>query len=400
MKALAVKAYTATTALGAGRDALWRGLREARSGLVPCDFNGADLDTWIGRVPGCEAVELPPGYGDWHCRNHQLAELALGQDGFMDAVDALKHRYSPTRIGLFMGTSTSGIGATENAYRSVEEGQLPAWFHYEQTHDYFALCAYVQKRLGLAGPVLTISTACSSSAKVFASAARAIAAGFCDAAVVGGVDTLCLTTLHGFASLQLTSPEPCRPWDVRRSGISIGEAGGFAIVEPDTAEHGGPKVLGIGESSDAHHMSAPEPEGAGATLAMQRALDSACLPPEALDYINLHGTATPANDRSEDHAVMAVFGDRVPVSSTKGWTGHTLGAAGIVEAVIGWLAIEHGYCPATLNTHSVDADLQAHILLEPAPGAISKVLSNAFGFGGSNCSLLLGWDDNAQERSP
>ena len=228
MKPLAIHAYTATTALGAGREALWRALREQRSGLEPCDFEDADLATWIGRVPGCEDVALPAPLADWMCRNNQLAELTLQQDGFLDAVKQALTRHAPERIGLFLGTSTSGIRSTERAYREVVDGRLPDWFSFEHTHDYFALCGYVQRRLGLAGPALTISTACSSSAKVFASAARSIAAGFCDVAVVGGVDSLCLTTLYGFASLQLTSPEPCRPWDAQRSGISIGEAGGFA----------------------------------------------------------------------------------------------------------------------------------------------------------------------------
>lgn len=386
---LAIRAHTVTTALGAGREALWQGLLNERSGLVPCDFEDADLDTWIGRVPGCDAVELPPALADWHCRNNQLAELALQQDCFLDAVDALKSRHAPRRIGLFVGTSTSGIETTEQAYRRLTDDRLPAWFSFEHTHDYFALCGYLQQRLGISGPALTISTACSSSAKVFASAARSIEAGFCDAAVVGGVDSLCLTTLYGFASLQLTSPAPCRPWDAERSGISIGEAGGFAVVEPARDETSAPCVTGIGESGDAYHMAAPEPDGRGAALAMRRALDQAGLNAPAIDYINLHGTATRANDQAEDRAVADVFGTDVPVSSTKGWTGHTLGAAGIVEAVIACLALEHDHRPKTLNTTQVDAALRCRVLTRAMPGGVRRVLSNTFGFGGSNCSLLI-----------
>ncbi|MES1935588.1 3-oxoacyl-(acyl carrier protein) synthase I [Salinisphaera hydrothermalis C27AD] len=386
---LAIHAYTVTTALGAGRDALWQALQQQRSGLVPCDFDDADLATWIGRVPGCEEVALPAPLADWYCRNNQLAELTLQQDGFLDAVENARARYAPERIGLFLGTSTSGIGTTEHAYRDVVDGRLPDWFSFEHTHDYFALCGYVQRRLGLAGPALTISTACSSSAKVFASAARSIAAGFCDAAVVGGVDSLCLTTLYGFASLQLTSPEPCRPWDAQRSGISIGEAGGFALVAPANDDEDGTRVIGIGESGDAYHMAAPEPDGRGAALAMHRALASAGVTADAVDYINLHGTATPANDKAEDRAVVDVFGQSTPASSTKGWTGHTLGAAGIVEAVVACLALEHDYRPATLNTREVDADLGCRVLTSPESGGVKRVLSNNFGFGGSNCSLLL-----------
>lgn len=389
MQPLAIHAYTATTALGAGRAALWQGLCEQRSGLAPCDFADADLATWLGRVPGCEDVALPPALADWHCRNHQLAELALQQDGFIDAVADLKRQYGAERIGLFLGTSTSGIGTTEAAYREIVNGQLPGWFSFEHSHDYFALCGYVGQRLGVTGPALTLSTACSSSAKVFASAARAIQCGFCDAAVVGGVDSLCLTTLYGFASLQLISPEPCRPWDIQRRGISIGEAGGFALVAPAGRTTTGPRVIGIGESGDAYHMAAPEPDGQGAVLAMQRALNSAELDAGAVDYINLHGTATPANDQAEDRAVHSLFGAATPVSSTKGWTGHTLGAAGIVEAVVGCLALERDYRPATLNTNEPDAALRSRLLTAPMTGEVQRVLSNAFGFGGSNCSLLL-----------
>lgn len=388
VKPLVIHAYTATTALGPGCDALWRAVRDQRSGLTPCDFDDADLATWIGRVPGCESVTLPPALADWHCRNNQLAELALQQDGFMAAVEKARQQYAPERIGLFLGTSTSGIGTTEHAYRDVADDELPSWFSFEHTHDYFALCGYVQRRLGLAGPALTISTACSSSAKVFASAARSIESGFCDVAVVGGVDSLCLTTLYGFASLQLTSPEPCRPWDTQRSGISIGEAGGFALVGPAENE-AGIRVIGIGESSDAYHMAAPEPDGRGAALAMRRALASAGVTADAVDYINLHGTATPANDQAEDRAVVDVFGRSTAASSTKGWTGHTLGAAGIVEAVVACLALEHDYRPATLNTREVDADLGCRVLTSPESGGVKRVLSNNFGFGGSNCSLLL-----------
>lgn len=389
---LAVHAHTITTALGPGRDALWHGLREARSGLTPCDFEDADLDTWIGRVPGCEQTRLPAGLAHWDCRNNRLAELGLQQDGFLDAVAAARSEHAPDRIGLFLGTSTSGIGATEQAYGEAADGQLPDWFSYEHSHDYFSVAGYVRARLGLAGPTMTISTACSSSAKVFAAAARFIAAGFCDIAVVGGVDSLCLTALYGFNSLQLVSASPCRPSDAQRDGISIGEAAGFALIAPATDDTGGmPLVLGWGESSDAWHMTAPEPQGAGAELAMQRALDGAGLNAQAIDYVNLHGTATPANDLAEARAVARLFGTRTPASSTKGWTGHTLGAAGIVEAAIGWLALEHGWLPQSLNTQTVAADIDARILLDGHTSNLHHVLTNAFGFGGNNCALVLGW---------
>jgi 3-oxoacyl-[acyl-carrier-protein] synthase-1 len=224
---------------------------------------------------------------------------------------------------------------------------------------------------------------------VFASAYRAIHSGLCDAAVVGGVDSLCLTTLYGFNSLQLVSQDICRPSDINRSGLSIGEAAGFALLErPQNA--GYLALLGYGESSDAYHMSSPHPDGDGAVLAMQHALNIAGLEPGDIDYINLHGTATPANDLSEAIAINRLFGHSIPCSSTKGWTGHTLGAAGILEAVFSLLCLQHGFMPKSLNTQQVDPDIKINILTENNSQSVHKVLSNSFGFGGSNCSLIFG----------
>jgi 3-oxoacyl-[acyl-carrier-protein] synthase-1 len=217
-------------------------------------------------------------------------------------------------------------------------------------------------------------------------------AGLIDAAVVGGVDSLCLTTLYGFHSLQLSSPEPCRPFDVSRDGISIGEAAAFALLERTPRDFDGDSVrlLGIGESSDAFHMSAPHPEGLGARRAMQAALLAAALEPGDIDYINLHGTATPSNDRSESKAVTAVFGPTTPCSSTKGATGHTLGAAGALEAVISILAIENGLMPGGVHTITLDPNLSALYIKDNRRTPVSRVLSNSFGFGGTNCSLIFG----------
>lgn len=344
----------------------------------------------MGEVAACATTKLPPDMAQWQCRNNRLAELGLQQDGFIEAVAAAKQTYTPERVGLFLGTSTAGIGATEAAYRDAANEQLPDWFDYLRSHDYFSVCAYVRQRLGLAGPAQVISTACSSSAKVFASAARAINAGFCDAAVVGGVDSLCLTTLYGFNSLQLVSASPCRPCDAERDGISIGEAAGFALLTRGSEGDNRPALLGWGESSDAHHMAAPDPQGRGAELAMQRALDNAGLRADKVDYINLHGTGTPANDIAECRAVARLFGGTAPVSSSKGWTGHTLGAAGIVEAVISLLCVENNWVPPSLNTQNLDPLIPAHVLMQGREQPVTTVLSNSFGFGGSNCSLVLG----------
>jgi 3-oxoacyl-[acyl-carrier-protein] synthase-1 len=216
-----------------------------------------------------------------------------------------------------------------------------------------------------------------------------IDAGLIDAAVVGGVDSLCLTTLYGFKSLELMSPEICRPWDADRAGLSIGEAAAFALVERDCAAPQG-WLLGAGESSDGHHMSSPHPEGAGAALAMRGALAQAGLAPAEVDYLNLHGTGTPGNDAAEDQGVCAVFGTATPCSSTKGYTGHTLGAAGAVEASISLLALQHGFAPAGLNLRTPDPALHSAYLREPMQRELRVVASNSFGFGGSNACLVFG----------
>jgi 3-oxoacyl-[acyl-carrier-protein] synthase-1 len=239
---------------------------------------------------------------------------------------------------------------------------------------------------------MVVSCACASSAKVFGSARRMLEAGLIDAALVGGVDSLCLTTLYGFHSLQLSSAMPCRPFDVARDGISIGEAAAFAWLEraPGNLDGDSILLLGVGESSDAYHMSAPHPEGLGARHAIQAALRTAALDPGAIDYINLHGTATPSNDRSESQAVTSVFGPTTPGSSTKGATGHTLGAAGALEAVICAIAIRNGFMPGGVNTDRVDPTLTAYYIRQNRRSPVSRVLSNSFGFGGTNCSLIFG----------
>ena len=292
-----------------------------------------------------------------------------------------------------MGTSTSGILQTELAYRERDPatGALPAAFNYATTHNPYALAELLREHLGITAMATTISTACSSSAKMFAAAARQLELGTIDAALVGGVDSLCLTTLYGFASLELTSADPCRPCDAGRNGISIGEGAAFALLErAETAPSDAVWLLGAGESSDAYHMSAPHPEGLGAQMAMQAALRSASLTAGDIDYINLHGTATPANDSAEGKAVMAVFGERVPCSSTKGATGHTLGAAGAVEAVVCALALTDGFLPGSPGTGALDPSIPLQYVTQGRSANVRHALTNSFGFGGSNCALVFG----------
>lgn len=389
----AISDYTATTALGAGRDATLQALRAGRSGLAHTTFETAQLDSWIGMVPGLEALQLPEALQRFDCRNNRLAWLGLQADGFIERVRAARERHGAQRIGVFLGTSTSGILATEIAYRhrDAATGALPADFRYAETHSTGSLAAFVRTALELQGPAFVISTACSSSAKAFGHAQRLLDQGLIDAAVVGGVDSLCLTILYGFNSLELLSPDICRPWDAHRRGLSLGEGAAFALVE---READAPKpqawLLGLGESSDGHHMSSPHPEGAGAAQAMRGALAQAGLQPGDVHYLNLHGTATPGNDASEDVAVRSVFGERLPCSSTKGATGHTLGAAGGVEAVISLLALQHGLIPAGLNVQQRDPALRVNYVQQPQAAALRVVASNSFGFGGSNACLVFG----------
>ena len=391
MTPLLLSHFSLATALGAGQAQTVAALRAGRSGLRRCAFETAEIATRIGMVEGLE-TPITGALADYDCRNNRLALMALEQDGFRQAVADATRRYGAHRIGVFAGTSTAGILETEQLFRECDPatGVLPRGFHYRETHNTYSVADFVQHALGLSGPALVVSAACASTAKAFGNAARMMALGLCDAAIVGGADSLCLTTLYGFHSLQLTAEGPCRPFDAARSGISIGEAAGFALVERADPASGGVRLLGIGESSDAHHMSSPHPEGVGARLAMDKALASAGLAPDDIDYINLHGTATQVGDAAEDQAIWGLFGDRVPCNSTKGLTGHTLGAAGIVEAIIAALGLEHGLIPPSPTTETLDPALRSRYLVRGEDRPLRRVMSNSFGFGGSNCSLILG----------
>jgi len=398
MKPLAITHHTLVTALGHGRQANFKALRDGRTGLARRGFETADIGSWLGVVDGVDGlddIDWREDLAAFDCRNNRLAELALRSDGFADAVRTASARWGAARVGVFLGTSTSGILQTEVAYRhrDATTGALPESLHYGETHNTASVARYVRAALGLTGPACVVSTACSSSAKVYAAAERLIRLGLIDAAVVGGVDSLCMTTLYGFKALELTSGQICRPWDATRAGLSIGEAAAFALLE--RAGGAAPAramgwLLGAGESSDGHHMSSPHPEGAGAALAMRAALAQAGLRPDDVDYLNLHGTGTPGNDAAEDRAVCAVFGSTLPCSSTKGYTGHTLGAAGGVEASIALLALQHGLAPSSLNLQQQDPGLHAGLLREPLQKPLKVAASNSFGFGGSNASLVFG----------
>jgi 3-oxoacyl-[acyl-carrier-protein] synthase-1 len=390
MMPLAVAAHTATSAMGRGLDAQREALQHGRSGLRPNDFSSAPLACWIGRVEGLEHAALPAAYAPWECRNNRLAWLGLNQDGFLDRVRAVRERCGAARVGLFLGPSTSSIGATEEAYRRLDpDGGLPDDMLRPVIHAPHSLASFVGAALALEGPCLTVSTACSSSAKVFASAQRMMALGLIDAAVVGGVDTLCDSVLFGFNALELVSTQPCRPFDAARDGISIGEAAGFALLQRVEQAPEAPRLLGYGEASDAHHMSTPHPQGLGAELALRAALARAGLDAAQVDYINLHGTASRKNDEVEAALVNRTFPATTRASSSKGYTGHTLGAAGVLGASVALQAIELGLVPGNLGGDMPDPVCGPSFAWRNERRPVQVALSNSFGFGGNNACLAF-----------
>ena len=389
-----VSAYTAVTALGAGKAAHEQAALAHRSGLSPLgdhDFGAAPLaaplPTWVGRVDGLHAP-LPLPWAHWDCRNNRLAWLGLQSDGFADRVQNAVRTHGAHRVAVVLGSSTASIGATEDAYQQLDaNGQFPPQPDNLGLHTLHSLAGFVQEALGAQGPCLTISTACSSSAKAFASAERLLALGLADAVVVGGVDSLCGSVLFGFHALQLVSPEPCRPFDVARRGINLGEAAGFALLERSAS---GLQLLGCGESSDAHHLSAPQPDARGALAALDQALARAGRTPQQVDYLHAHGTATLKNDAAESFLIAQRFPHTTPVSSTKGATGHTLGAAGVLGAFYCLLAIETGVVPGTVGTTATDPADASFLRLSPGRARVRTAVCHAFAFGGSNAVLVFG----------
>ena len=380
--------YQSTSAAGINVDALRVAIDNQTSGLIKNNIEGSNIDTWIGRVTEIDGIEL----GEWQSRNNALADLGYRQGTIEQNIESLKERYQPNRIGLVMGSSTSSIDRTEEAYRHLDDGQLSKEFQQPLVHNPHAPSLYVAHMSGITGPSITINTACSSSAKVFATGARWLNAGLVDAVLVGGVDTLCLSVLHGFDSLQLVSQNPCKPLDQNRDGINLGEASGYAILVRADEGHqdSGFRLLGYGESSDAHHMSHPHPDGLGAKLAMQQALEMASLEPTSIDYINLHGTSSRANDLIEGQLISSMFPKTTQVSSTKGWMGHTLGAAGITEALIALDALKRGVIPGSMNLDELDHELDVSVSSANIDRNMNYVMSNSFGFGGNNCCLVFG----------
>jgi 3-oxoacyl-[acyl-carrier-protein] synthase-1 len=390
-------------AIGDSRDAIAAAMFGGRSGLRPDTRYLPALALPIGAIDVADAA-LPPidhlPLGD-RSRNNQLALAVLAQ--IRPAVDAAIARYGADRIGVVIGTSTSGIAEGEAALRQYDQdGSLPAQFHYSQ-QELGSPAAALAQTLGVGGPAYTHSSACASSAKAMASAARLINMGLCDAVVSGGIDTLCAFTLAGFGALDSISSSQCQPFSANRDGINIGEGAALFLMSREeslssaSSSASAVTLLGWGEASDAHHISAPDPSGHGADLAIRQALQRAGLKPDDIDYINLHGTATRQNDAMESLVVNALFGDRVAASSTKPLTGHTLGAASAVEAGLCWLAMQdsnpQGLLPPHLWDGALDATLPALQLVKVGQSLgrpLRRVLSNSFAFGGVNAALIFG----------
>jgi len=357
-----------------------------RSGLAP------EREILVGMVDAGLPV-LGPEMAEHDCRNNRLAAHVLAQ--IAGPIREAVERFGPARVAVVGGTSTSGVADAELAIAHREKtGSLPGRFRSAQL-EFGGISEFVAAHLGVTGPAFTLSTACSSGARALASARSLLAMGFADAVVCGATDTICGLTCNGFSSLGLICDELTNPCSANRRGITLGEAGAFFLV---LREQGGVQIAGVGESSEAHHMSAPDPDGTGALKAMRGALDDAGLVPDDIAYLNLHGTGTPANDAMECRAIAKLFGDRVPASSTKPLTGHTLGAAGATEAAFCWQVLEHREGnELVLPPHRWDgvADPELPLLdfigdnRHVTVGDTAYVMSNSFGFGGNNCTLVL-----------
>jgi 3-oxoacyl-[acyl-carrier-protein] synthase-1 len=389
---VALVAQALVCAAGVGLPALARALQANRSALTRNTFSRVPLDCWIGRVEGLETSPLPDALAAWDCRATRLAWTGLQADGFLAHAQAAVRQHGAARVGLVLGTSASTIGVSEQAYRELDDqGRFPARLRSEQLNTPHALALFVQAALGLQGPSVTVSTACSSSAKAFAVAERWLRLDLADAVVVGGVDALCESVLFGFNALGLVSPDPCRPFGAGRSGISVGEAAGYALLRRGAGEV---QLLGHGESNDAHHMSSPHPQGLGAERALDDALARAGVAAAEIEYLNLHGTASLRNDEVEAALVARRYGPRVHASATKGVTGHTMGAAGIVEALVCLLALQGGWRAGSANTAPPDPALgpafAQQLRLAPTRQTTTLAASHSFGFGGNNCVLVFG----------
>lgn len=381
-----ITAWSAVNALGGSTAQVLAALHAGRSGLAP-----APSTTPFETVCGSVTAPLTPLTGTlaaYDFRNNRIACLALTD--IAAPVLAAVDRWGPERIGLAIGSSTAAMGETELAHQEhARTGSLPPDFDVQQQASPEGLLHVIRLVTGILGPGVVVSTACSSSAKAFGTARRWLLAGVVDAVLVGGADSICQTTLRGFHALSLVSPQPARPFSAERRGINIGEGAAFALIERSGV---GPRLLGVGESADAHHMSTPDPRGHGARHAMEAALADAGVGTCDVGHVNAHGTGTRLNDAMEAEAIRATLGGgaRSLTVSTKGYTGHMLGAAGATEAVFALDALESGCIPASVGADPVDPEISIEIATHAVRMPLRVVLSNSFAFGGSNVSLVFG----------
>ena len=401
---VALRAFTASTAAGVGLAALRDAVRRQHSGLRPNTASAGRLQvlpTHVGRIDALDEQPLPvdsdSALAGWDCRATRLTWLGLHTDGFAAATAAAVHRHGGARVALVLGTSASTIAASEEAYAHPGgDGGFPPALQLRALHSPHALTLFCARQLGITGPAVTVSTACSSSARAFGQAERWLRLGLVDAVVVAGVDALCDSVLYGFHALGLVAPGPCRPFDAARCGISVGEAAGFALLERDDDPTcpATLRLLGYGEANDAHHMSSPHPAGLGAEQSLDQALARAGLQAQDIQHVNLHGTGTPQNDAVEAALVARRYSAVVHASATKGLTGHTMGAAGIVEAVLCLLALQDGWCPGSVHVQAADPSFGARfagqLQLQPRRVQAQCAASHSFGFGGNNGVLLFG----------
>jgi 3-oxoacyl-[acyl-carrier-protein] synthase-1 len=369
-------------ALGADGDAVLRNLLSPEPPVVSGRMNLPDgRPVPVGQLP----FEIGDSGTDSRCNllaDHLLKSLGPAIAQRMDSV-------GPRRTAVVIGTSTSGVREAGAAYALfLQEGSWPRAFR-ATAQELGDTAAHVARRTGAKGPVHGISTACTSGAKALASAARLLQAGLCDVVVAGGIDSLCDLTLNGFAALESLSSDVCNPFSVHRRGINLGEGGALFVLSrlPSPV-----RLAGWGETADAYHISAPDPEGTGAEAAMRRALARAGCNPGAISYLNLHGTATKLNDLMEARAVSRVFGDDIPCSSTKPMTGHMLGAAGACEAAFTMMALQTGKLPAHIWDGEADSEMPSVRLVArtgEANSSMRRAMSCSYAFGGNNIALVL-----------
>lgn len=390
-----VTGYSLVNALGTTTTDVLDAIAAGRSGLSPCTL-GLPFETHVGQIQGALPA-LPAALAPFDARVARIAWAAL--EPLLPAVRDAVARRGRERVAVLIGSSTGGIAESERAFVAhARDGSLPPGYSFVRHHAFDGLVRMIVAATGATGPAYAVSAACASSAKVLGAAQRLLASGMADVALVGGADSLCQTTLRGFGGLKVLSASPCRPFDAERGGISIGEGAGFVLLErgaPATVH-----LLSVGETSDAHHMTAPHPEGRGAILAMTEALEGAAVSPPSVGYVNAHGTGTESNDAAEGRAIAAVLGPDVPVSSTKGMTGHLLGAAGITEAVICLDVLHRGRMPPNAGLSRADPDVGVCLVKEPAQRSVEIALSNSFAFGGCNVSALFGVRATAFQAPP